>query len=173
MNERQRRFAELYAADPNATEAAKAAGYSEKTAYSQGQRMLKNVEIVSYIQKLQEQLASERIASVDEVKTVWTELLRSPGEKSSDRIKAGELLAKSAGIFTPLRPCGALQNTGAESYEPEPLSEQEEVAPLICVPYNGRGDEPNAAEMPDGTIRPLAGAEDTDVLIYVQARKTE
>ncbi len=43
--DKQKLFVAAYVAKPNATKAAKTAGYSEKTAYSQGQRLLKNVEI--------------------------------------------------------------------------------------------------------------------------------
>lgn len=42
---RQGLFVEHYLQDPNATKAAIKAGYSPKTAYSQGQRLLKNVEV--------------------------------------------------------------------------------------------------------------------------------
>ena len=52
-------FVEEYLIDLNATQAAIRAGYSEKTAYSAGQRMLKNVEIKESIKKLEE-AASER-----------------------------------------------------------------------------------------------------------------
>jgi phage terminase small subunit len=45
LNNRQRVFISEYLKDFNATRAAKAAGYSEKTAYSIGQRLLKDVEI--------------------------------------------------------------------------------------------------------------------------------
>ena len=45
----------------------KKAGYSEKTAGSQGQRLLKKVEIANYIADLQEQAQSERIADVEQV----------------------------------------------------------------------------------------------------------
>jgi phage terminase small subunit len=44
-DDRQRRFIREYLKSYNATQAAKMAGYSEKTAYSQGVRLLKNVEI--------------------------------------------------------------------------------------------------------------------------------
>lgn len=37
--------------DLNATQAAIRAGYSEKTAYSQGQRLLKNVEVAEAIER--------------------------------------------------------------------------------------------------------------------------
>lgn len=51
LTPRQERFVDEYLIDLNATQAAIRAGYSEKTAYSMGQRLLKNVEIQSVIQK--------------------------------------------------------------------------------------------------------------------------
>lgn len=50
LTPKQQRFAEEYLVDFNATKAAQRAGYSEKTAYSQGQRLLKNVEICEFIE---------------------------------------------------------------------------------------------------------------------------
>jgi len=63
LNERQKRFIAAYIVDPNATNAAKIAGYSEKTAYSIGQRLLKNVEIKQELEAKTERL---------NVKTEWT-----------------------------------------------------------------------------------------------------
>ena len=54
LNEMQKRFVDEYIIDLNATQAAIRAGYSEKTAYSQGQRLLKNVEIQTLIQQRKE-----------------------------------------------------------------------------------------------------------------------
>ena len=45
MTEKQKKFIMEYASCANATESALKAGYSKKTAYSIGQRLLKNVEI--------------------------------------------------------------------------------------------------------------------------------
>jgi phage terminase small subunit len=45
MTPKKKRFKDEYLVDLNATQAAIRAGYSEKTAYSQGQRLLKDVEI--------------------------------------------------------------------------------------------------------------------------------
>ena len=45
LNAQQLLFLQEYLISLNATEAAKKAGYSKKTAYSQGQRLLKHVEI--------------------------------------------------------------------------------------------------------------------------------
>ena len=47
LNVRQKSFIGFYWETRNATEAAKKAGYSEKTAYSIGQRLLKNVEVIN------------------------------------------------------------------------------------------------------------------------------
>lgn len=52
LTERQRRFCDEYLIDLNATKAAIRAEYSEKTAYSMGQRLLKNVEVKKYIDEL-------------------------------------------------------------------------------------------------------------------------
>jgi phage terminase small subunit len=49
LNEKMKLFADHYLITINATESAKKAGYSEKTAYSQGQRLLKHVEVRAYI----------------------------------------------------------------------------------------------------------------------------
>lgn len=57
-SDRKAVFVEAYIANGgNATEAAKTAGYSPKTAYSQGQRLLKDVEIKQRLEHRQEKLA--------------------------------------------------------------------------------------------------------------------
>lgn len=50
LTEKQKRFVTEYLIDLNATQAAIRAGYSPKTAYSMGQRLLKNVEVQAAIQ---------------------------------------------------------------------------------------------------------------------------
>lgn len=67
LNERQRRFIDEYIIDLNATQAAIRAGYSERTAYSQGQRLLKNVEIKSAIDKRMQEKTDELIMKQDEI----------------------------------------------------------------------------------------------------------
>ncbi|WP_129141521.1 terminase small subunit [Modicisalibacter coralii] len=51
LTPKQSRFVDEYLIDLNATQAAIRAGYSEKTAYAQGQRLLKNAEIAAQVQK--------------------------------------------------------------------------------------------------------------------------
>lgn len=105
MNERQRKFCEHYAAEPNAT-AAVAAGYSPRPAYSCGQRMLKNAEIQKYLRELQDKAAAGRIATMTQTKAFWSDTMNNPAEKMTDRLKASELLAKAAGAFVHLPPHG-------------------------------------------------------------------
>lgn len=59
MNPKQQRFVEEYLIDLNATQAAIRAGYSAKTAYSQGQRLLKHVEIATAIGERCEKLSDK------------------------------------------------------------------------------------------------------------------
>lgn len=56
LTARQEKFCYEYVIDLNATQAALRAGYSEKTAYSSGSRLLKDVEIQKFIQTLQADL---------------------------------------------------------------------------------------------------------------------
>ena len=51
LTSKQQRFCDEYLIDLNATQAAIRSGYKETTAYSMGQRLLKNVEIQNYIQE--------------------------------------------------------------------------------------------------------------------------
>lgn len=122
MTEKQKRFADEYLIDTNATQAAIRAGYSKKTAYSQGERLLKNVEVDKYIQERMNQLSSEKVAKAEEVIQYLTSVLRGesksceivvegsgegvsfarefykePSEK--DKLKAAELLGKRYGLF--------------------------------------------------------------------------
>lgn len=99
MTEKQRRFAEAYARDPNATAAAVAAGYSIRSAYSTGQRLLKNAEVREYLRTLLEPERESSIASAEDVRRFWTQIMNDDGQKTSDRLKASEFIAKAAGLF--------------------------------------------------------------------------
>ena len=167
MNERQRKFCEHYAADPNATAAAIAAGYSPRSAYSCGQRMLKNAEIQNYLSQLQEQAAAGRIADLQEVKELWTETLRNAGEKTANRLRAGELLARSAGEFIK---SGQPRRVGADDTVSTPSEEQADT--VIALPWNGR-QAINAVENEYGEVTPFPGSEDDDVLIYLPHNAVE
>jgi phage terminase large subunit len=74
LNEKQARFAAEYLIDLNATQAAVRAGYSAQTAYSQGQRLLKHVEVAAAIAKAQEGRAERTQITADQVLTELAKL---------------------------------------------------------------------------------------------------
>jgi phage terminase small subunit len=94
-------FCEEYIKTNNATKAAIAAGYSEKTARSQGQRLLTFVDISAYIKARLDEINAEQIASTDEVMRFFTSVLRGTEKDQfgldaslADRIKAGQEIVK-------------------------------------------------------------------------------
>lgn len=59
LNDKQKLFVKEYLIDLNATQAAIRAGYSEKTAYSQGQRLLKHVEVARLVKEGKDKCADK------------------------------------------------------------------------------------------------------------------
>lgn len=123
LNIKQKMFADEYLVCLNATESAIKAGYSEKTAYSIGQRLLKKVEVKNYIDEHLKKLESEKIADTKEIMESLTRILRGQEQEETiviegqgdgiskarkikkeisprDRLKAAELLGKRYGLFT-------------------------------------------------------------------------
>ena len=109
MTPRQEKFCIEYLIDLNATQAAIRAGYSKKTAYSMGQRLLKNVEIKSRIKELQDKIFENGMMSAAEA--LWR-LSKAVGDGFSeakiikkqisarDQIKALELMGKRHDLFS-------------------------------------------------------------------------
>ena len=119
MTERQKRFCDEYLIDLNATQAAIRAGYSERSASSIGERILRNDDVRSYISEQLERIHNENTADAQEVMEYLTAVMRGksvshvlafvgdgyqkviekpPDEK--ERLKAAELLGKRYGLFT-------------------------------------------------------------------------
>ena len=94
LTERQERFAQAYIIHRNATEAAKTAGYSLKSANNQGYRMLKNDEIQERIADLENELVTN-IDVIDEIENQYT-FAKANGHTNS-AIKALELLSRIRG----------------------------------------------------------------------------
>jgi phage terminase small subunit len=67
LTRKQELFVAEYLIDLNATRAAVRAGYSPKTAYSQGQRVLRNVEIHKAIQAAMDKRAEKLEITADRV----------------------------------------------------------------------------------------------------------
>lgn len=64
LTDKKRRFVSEYLVDQNATQAAIRAGYSKKTAYSQGQRLLKNVDVKAAVDDGLAKIEQENLVSV-------------------------------------------------------------------------------------------------------------
>ena len=101
LTPKQKAFADYYIETGNATESAKRAGYSEKTAYSTGNRMLKNVEVSTYIAERTAPTEQKRIATGDEVMEFLTAVMRGEIKDAfdlppslADRKDAAKELAK-------------------------------------------------------------------------------
>ena len=119
LNDRQQLFVTEYVKDMNATKAAERAGYSKRTAYSQGQRLLKNVEIKNAVDELLIKVRKNNVADTVEIEEYLTAVMRGELKeteminvgnfeqelvevpaKQTTRIKAAELLGKRYAMWT-------------------------------------------------------------------------
>lgn len=82
MNLRQRKFVDEYIISGNATQSAINAGYSEKTARQQGQRLLSNVDIAKVIAERTERLFDEKAMSVKEALALSASIARGDPQHS-------------------------------------------------------------------------------------------
>lgn len=104
LTEKQKRFIDYYIETANATESAKRAGYSEKTAKNIGAENLTKLHF--FIQEKLAEKESQRIASQDEVLKFLTAGMRGEIKDQfdldasfQDRIKCAELMGKRYGAF--------------------------------------------------------------------------
>ena len=100
FDNRRQRFVAEYLLDLNATQAAIRAGYSPHTARQQGSRLLTDVDVPRAIAQGQRELAERTQANETFIVTELVEIATN-GEKTSDRIRALELLGKRIGMWTP------------------------------------------------------------------------
>lgn len=121
---KQKKFCEEYIISGNATEAAKKAGYSEKTARSQGAENLTKPDIQKYIKELTNAPQTARIASGEEVLAFFTEVMKNGKVGWKDRIRAAENLARRQGVDKPA----------------EAENEQEKKLDKLIAALNGRGN---------------------------------
>lgn len=112
LNERQRTFAHHYAMIPNASRAAREAGYSEATAAQQGYALLRNPHVRAEIDRLRDEaladLGIDRLYILGQLKNIADGEVKyetKDGEeipaptKDTDRIRALELLGKYQGLW--------------------------------------------------------------------------
>lgn len=98
---RQKAFADYYIELGNATEAAKKAGYKQKWAGTNADKLLKNTKVSAYIAKRLERQEDHRIATADDVMRFLSDVMNGKVKDQfgleaslSDRINAGKELMK-------------------------------------------------------------------------------
>lgn len=123
LTEKQKRFADEYLIDLNATQAYKVAYPSvknEATAAAAAVRLLRNVKVKTYIDERLAEIKSEKTADATEVLETLTAIMRGEiseevpllcgdgcqtlsdkGTAVKDRLKAAELLGKRYALFEP------------------------------------------------------------------------
>ena len=94
LNEKQEKFAQSYILHRNATEAAKAAGYSSRSANNQGYRLLQIEEVTQRIAELENELETN-VDVINEIENQY-EFAKANGHTNS-ALKALELLSRVRG----------------------------------------------------------------------------
>lgn len=105
LTEKQKAFADYYIETLNATEAARMAGYSPKTAAEIGHENLGKPHIKFYIDKRLKEIESQRIADAAEVMKYLTSVMRGETdeevvvvENTGDYTSEARLVRKQAGV---------------------------------------------------------------------------
>lgn len=105
LTPKQKAFADYYIELGNASEAARKAGYSEKTADRIGHENLKKLEVSAYIAERQGEIDSDRICSLAEIQEFRSRVIRGEEKDQfgldiavSDKLKSANDLEKSLQI---------------------------------------------------------------------------
>ena len=85
---------------------------------------------MDYVAQLREETASARIASIAQIRAFWSDTFHDKEQKMADRLKASELLAKSAGAFIHTRPDDGGSDYVGGQWDGEDV--------IIYLPDNGR-----------------------------------
>jgi hypothetical protein len=100
ISNQEKVFCEEYVVDFNATQAAKRAGYSRKSAYSIGNEKLENPEIERYVCYLMAQRSLRTGITADRVLEELAKIaFARDGVAARDKLKALDILAKHVGLF--------------------------------------------------------------------------
>ena len=99
LTPKQKAFCQSYAGNGNATESARLAGYSEKTAKEIGAENLTKPNIAEYIASLAAISENKRIATATERQEFWTSVMRGDVEVNDKQLKAADSLGKAQGDF--------------------------------------------------------------------------
>jgi phage terminase small subunit len=103
LTPKQQRFTKEYLVDLNATRAAIRAGYSAKTAYSAGQRLLKHVDVARGIAEAQQKHAEKYEITLDlltemTLEAYWVAMADGSARGADAAVKAVAQLSKMHGF---------------------------------------------------------------------------
>ncbi|MEL6895363.1 MAG: terminase small subunit [Planctomycetota bacterium] len=130
LTPKQEAFCREYLIDLNRTQAAIRAGYSARTARSQGQRLLTKVDIQKFVEQLKGERSDRTNREADDVLRMLWEVAEDLDNKTSDRLKSLELLGKHHVMFTDKTE--STVTGGVQIYlpekDPEPGSEVQDAA---------------------------------------------
>ena len=121
LTARQKRFVDAY--EGNATAAARAAGFKNPNVYADD--LMKNPRVIAAIQEREKERRSKIIATRDERLRRLTEIMRDDTQKTTDRLRAIEIMCRAEGDFIerqeltgkdglPLLPNGKLDSSKLE-----------------------------------------------------------
>ena len=99
MTDKQALFVQEYLTSLNATQAARAAGYSAHTASAIGAENLRKPEIKQAIKAAMTERKDSLTATREQRKEFWTQIMNDDSADMKHRLRASELLAKSEGDF--------------------------------------------------------------------------
>ena len=135
LNTKQIIFVHEYLIDKNATRAAKAAGYSAKTAYKIGSENLRKPKIQKAIELGLKAQTDKADVSADRVLQELATIAFSewPDHNVSGKLRALELLGKHLGLFT----------------NKVEVTSQNKAAQIVILPSNGREIDEIVFELPE------------------------
>lgn len=156
LSERQKRFCDEYLLSLNATQAAIAAGYKEKYAHTNANKLLQNTTIKEFISKRLDEKKKNTIATQDEILEYFTKVMRGESQSAvlarndigaekvifkppdeKERLKAAEQLAKRFGLNI------------------EEIERQARLEKLKAETARIKGENPDESEQDDGFISAL------------------
>lgn len=101
LTAKQQAWIDYYKQGHTATEAARLAGYKAKSDKAYQNIGSENLgKLGDYIQDRDAVLETPRIADMAEINAFWTDIMRDETQEPKDRLKASELRARAAGMFT-------------------------------------------------------------------------
>lgn len=107
MNERRRKFIDEYIITGNATEAAKRAGYSAKTAYSIGEQLLRNIEVRAVLDERIKAASSEKTLTQNQLLEFLSSVVKG---EVCDQLAMTRLVGKGCSVIENLEIRASVQN---------------------------------------------------------------